>query len=598
MWQASAKGRSPAEVREGENVTTVIWERAARTPDRQIIAYRDGETWQQVTWSTLAERVERLAAGLIAEGVGVGDRVALMSSTRVEWTYLDLAILAAGGVTVPIYETSSTDQCAWILEDSGACLLLAETADQAKRLDQARPEGTDAPLFVIEDGGLDALAERGGIDEREQVADRAAAASLDDPFSIIYTSGTTGRPKGCVLTHRNLLFTARQTELVLKELLQADESSTLMFLPLAHVLARLIQYVCLESDTVMGYAGSIETLADDLKSFKPVWVLSVPRVFEKIFNGAQRKAEGPKRKVFDFAVANAQEWSAAVDAGRDPGLLTKAKHQVAKRLVYAKLREALGGRIEFCVSGGAPLAPYLAHFFHAAGIDIYEGYGLTETTAPATVNSPRARRIGTVGTPLPGMEVAIADDGEIMIRGDSVFTKYWNNEEAGKEILLEDGWCASGDLGEIADGFLRVTGRKKEMIVTAGGKNVAPAVLEERIKANRLVSQVLVVGEGRPFVGALITLEPDEVEAFAREHDLGDRSMEELAQSDEVRAELDRAVQQANDAVSQAESVRQFAVLPRDLTVDDGELTPSLKVRRHVVLEHFPDQVEQLYERS
>jgi long-chain acyl-CoA synthetase len=595
MVTTHVKGVKPAAVGPQENLTTRLWHRASSGSSREILRYWEGGAWRGVTWQQLGDRVERVAGGLIALGVRRGDRVALMGGTCLDWTVADLAILAAGGVTVPIYETSSPEQCAWILSDSGAKVAIAQTADHAKALDEAREQAPKlGERFVIEDGGLDAIAERGEDRHRAMVADRSAKVGGEDLFSIIYTSGTTGNPKGCQLTHGNMLFAVRQGEVILRRML-AEDDTTLLFLPLAHVFARLIQFLCLEGDVQLGYARSIDTLVEDIQSFSPTFLLAVPRVFEKVFNGAQRKTEGFKRTVFNFAVASGTKWSEARNAGRSPGLATTFKHGLADKLVYSKLREALGGRLNYCVSGGAPLAPHLAHFFHAAGITILEGYGLTETSAPATVNTPEAMKIGTVGQPLPGVEIKVAGDGELLIRGGNVFSGYYRNRKASAEVLDEDGWFHSGDIGAIDDqGFVRITGRKKELIVTAGGKNVAPAVLEERLKANRLVSQAMVVGDNRPFIAALITLEPDELQAFAAEHNLSG-GVPDLADSDEVRAEVQRAVDHANAAVSKAESIRKFDILERDFTIEDEELTPSLKVRRRNVAENFADRIEQLY---
>ena len=589
-------GRPPVDVLPADSATTVVWKRAAEAPSKVVLRYPDQGAWRDMTWKQLADRVRDVAAGLVSTGIEPGDRVALMSSTRVEWTVADLAILAAGAVTVPIYETSSAHQCEWILADSDAKVAVVGTPEHAKTL-----AAVHAPklgeVLVLDDGGLDALAERAGAAERREVDERVAATTSADLFSIIYTSGTTGNPKGCMLSHHNMVFTARQSAVVLDELVSGGDAATLLFLPLAHVFARLVQFLCLEADVTIGYARSIETLSEDLRTFRPTFLLSVPRVFEKVFSNAQRKAEGPKRKIFDFAVTAGTQWSEAVDAGRAPGLVSRVKHAVAAKLVYGKLNDALGGRLEFCVSGGAPLAPHLAHFFHAAGITILEGYGLTETTAPAAVNTPARIRIGTVGLPLPGVEISVADDGEILIRGGNVFVGYHGNDAATREVLTDDGWLRTGDLGEIDDdGFLRITGRKKEIIVTAGGKNVAPAVLEERLKAHRLVSQAMVVGDNRPFIGALVTLDPEELEAFATRHGLtGD--MRTLAQTSEVRAEVDKAVDLANAAVSQAEAIRKAVIIERDFSIDDDELTPTLKVRRAVCAEHFAGDIERLYQR-
>ncbi|MDQ3538668.1 MAG: long-chain fatty acid--CoA ligase [Actinomycetota bacterium] len=586
-----SKGDTPAAVAPDENLTSRLWVRAAAGDARQIMRWSVDSQWRGMDWPQLADRVREVAAGLIALGIGPGDRVALMSNTRMEWTVTDLAILSAGAVTVPLYETSSLEQCAWILSDSAAKAAVVATADQAKQMDTAR---AGAPgqfdVFVLDDGGLDALAERGDATTSAQVADRVATTSGDDLASIIYTSGTTGNPKGCSLTHGNLLSTARQSETMLPQLFTSNDS-TLLFLPLAHVLARIIQFACLEANTQLGYARSLDTLVEDLSTFRPTFLLAVPRVFEKVFNSAQRKAEGGKRKVFDFAVATSQQWASTAT----PGRMVNLKRGLADKLVYSKLRGALGGQVRYCVSGGAPLSPHLAYFFHAAGITILEGYGLTETSAASAFNTPTKMRIGTVGRPNAGTEVKVAEDGELLIRGPGVFDGYWNNKNATAEILAEDGWLRTGDIGEIDDdGYITITGRKKEIIVTAGGKNVAPAVLEERLKSHRLVSQAMVVGDNRAFVAALVTLEPDELAAFAKEHELSG-SPAELAEDKTVRAEVDTAIKHANAAVSQAESIRKVTVLPRDFTIEDGEMTPTLKLKRSAITEHFANEIEGLY---
>ncbi|HSJ43638.1 MAG TPA: long-chain fatty acid--CoA ligase [Euzebyales bacterium] len=592
MTRTHSKGRTPLEVPADHHLTTRLWQHAERSAGQEALRYWADGAWHPLAWGELADRVRGIAAGLIALGVGAGDRVALMSPTRAEWTIADLAILAAGAVTVPIYETSAADQCAWILSDSGAKVAICADAGHAGTLEAVR-DRADAltEVFVIDDGGLDALAAR-GADELSTVDERVAGVTGDSVASIIYTSGTTGNPKGCVLTHANLLVTARQAQLALSSLLLPDDASTLLFIPLAHIFARVIQFALLDAGTVLGFARSVRTLSDDLKSFRPTFLLAVPRIFEKVFNAAQAKAQGPRARIFDAAVATAIEWSES----DDPGLVTNVKRAVFDRLVYAKLRGALGGRIRHCISGGAPLAPHLAHFFQAVGVDILEGYGLTETTAASAVNPPEWNKIGTVGQPWPGTEFRVAADGELLIRGPGVFQGYWQNDAATAEVLDDDGWFHTGDLGAINDdGFVTITGRKKEVIVTAGGKNVAPAILEERLKAHRLISQVMVVGDQKPFVGALITLDPDELETFAREQGLGDAK--EAAQSEQVRGEVDRAVAEANTVVSRAESIRRTAILERDFTIEDGELTPTLKVRRMIVADHFAATIDELYSR-
>ena len=535
MSKTHVKGEPPVAVAADENLTTVLWERADSGSSKVILRYPEmsGGTvaWRGLTWVQLAERVTRVAGGLLALGVNPGDRVAIMAGTSVEWTILDLAVLSCGAAVVPIYETDSPEQCEWMLTDAHVTLAVAGTAAHAKNLELARSAAPDLrEVFVLEDGGLDAIVERGTDAERARVREVAGAVKAADLATLIYTSGTTGQPKGCVLAHSNWLWVAKQGGVTLKQMVGGDDS-TLLFLPLAHSFARMVQFLCLQADVQIGYARSIDTLGEDLASFQPTFLLAVPRVFEKVFNAAQKKATGAKAKVFAFAVSAGNEWS-----GTDqPSLLTKVKHAIADKLVYSKLRHALGGRVRYAVSGGAPLAPHLAAFFHAAGMTILEGYGLTETSAPATVNRPDKMRIGTVGLPLAGIEIRIADDGEILIKGGNVFGGYLNNDEATREVLAGDGWFHSGDIGVIDDdGFLKITGRKKELIVTAGGKNVAPAVLEERIKQHRLVSQAMVVGDNKPFVGALITLDPEELAAFAKERGLSG-SPAELVKSDASR---------------------------------------------------------------
>ncbi|MGH8906436.1 MAG: AMP-dependent synthetase/ligase [Egibacteraceae bacterium] len=591
MVKTHMQGAPAVAVDPSHTVVTRLWERAASPGGEHILRYPANGGWAELTWEQLGGRVRAVAAGLIAIGIAPGDRVAVMSATRVEWTIADLAILSVGAATVPLYETNSKEQCAWILSDSGAKAAIAETADHTGKVEAARGQAPElGEIFVIEEGGLDALAGRADAQHREQVSRRAAAVGQDDLATIVYTSGTTGNPKGCMLTHRNLLWTARQCHHRLGRMLSRGDS-TLLFLPLAHIFARMIQLVCLDSDVTMGYARSIRTLGDDIASFRPTFLVAVPRVLEKVFNTAQRKAEGPKAKVFDFAVRTSKR--RAEPAGK--GLVTGLKHAVADKLVYAKVRAALGGRVRYCISGSAPLAPHLAAFFDAAGITVVEGYGLTETCGAATVNAPEQTRLGTVGPPLPGVEIAIAADGEILIRGGTVFAGYHHNEEATGQVLDADRWFHSGDIGELDDdGCLRITGRKKELIITAAGKNVAPAVLEERLKEHRLVSAAMVVGDNRPFVGCLITLEPEELAAFAAGQGLSG-SVPDLCEADAVQAEVAKAVEHANAAVSRAESIRRWKVLTRDFSLEDGELTPKLSVRRAVVAAHFAEEIESLY---
>jgi long-chain acyl-CoA synthetase len=580
---------------EGNLAQTVVVN-AQEVPDKVVFSTRSGAGWQDVTAARFADDVARLAKGLIAAGVDVGDRVALMSRTRYEWTLADYAIWTAGAVTVPIYETSSPDQVAWILEDSGAVAVVVETATHAGAVTSVRdrlPGLRD--VWQIESGALDEL-NRVGTDVSDDTLDaRRASTDRGSLATIIYTSGTTGRPKGCELTHGNFKDLAENTCESLASVVRADGAATLLFLPLAHVFARFIQVLCVEATARMGHSSDIRTLLDDFASFQPTFILAVPRVFEKIYNSSEQKAAGDgKGRIFAAAAATATAWSESLDSG-GPGLTLRAKHAVFDRLVYSKLRAAMGGRIQYAVSGGAPLGTRLGHFYRGIGVIVLEGYGLTETTAPSTVNVPEKVKIGTVGTPLPGVGIRIAEDGEILIQGVNVFTRYRNNDAASSEAI-QDGWFHTGDIGELDDdGYLKITGRKKELLVTAGGKNVAPAVLEDRLRAHPLISQCIVVGDQKPFIAALLTLDEEMLPAWAKNNGLPALTVAQARTNDAVLAELQKAVDDANTAVSKAESIRKFAVLPNDFTEENGYLTPSLKLKRNVVMKDFHDDVEELY---
>jgi long-chain acyl-CoA synthetase len=540
--------------------------------------------------------------GLIAEGVRPGDRVAIFSATRYEWAILDHAILAAGAVTVPIYETSSAEQVRWVLSDSGAVLAFAETDAHATMVSELAGELPELRRVLHIDGSgpkaLDQLEQKGAsVDPAELVA-RVEALRSDDPATLIYTSGTTGRPKGCQLTHGNLFYETRGTKEVLPTLLTKGER-LLVFLPLAHVLARALTLCAFHNKVVVGFTSDIKNLVPMFGVFKPTIVVSVPRVFEKVYNtAAQNAASDGKGRIFEMAAQSAVDWSEALDRG-GPGMLLRIKHAVFDRLVYHKLRAALGGDCHASISGGAPLGARLGHFYRGVGLTVYEGYGLTETSAAITVNQVGALKIGTVGKLVPGNSMRIADDGELLLRGGVVFHGYWHNEQATNESF-EDGWFKTGDLGVVdEDGFLTITGRKKEIIVTAGGKNVAPAVLEDRLRSNPLISQAMVVGDAKPFIGALITIDPEAIEGWKqRNGKSAGSSVAELANDPDLLAEVDAAVKQANLAVSHAESIRKFRILPVDFTEDTGELTPTMKVKRKVVAEKFADDIEAIYDKG
>ena len=581
------------------SLTDVVFSRASGQPDAVVMRRPAGGRWQDVTAAQFRGEVTALAKGLVAAGIEPGDRVALISRTRYEWTLVDYAILTAGAVTVPIYETSSTEQIQWILTDSGARAAFAETPAHADALRQAGVPAV-ADIWVIDGPGGLAISPDAASVTDEQLEQRRTARKADDLATIIYTSGTTGRPKGCEITHRNLLSDVRNAvEGALVEVFDIAGSSTLLFLPLAHSFARIIQVGCLESGSILGHWEDTSTVAEALPEFRPTFLLAVPRVFEKVFNTAVQQASvsGAKRRIFDAAVATAIDWSQAVAApggGGAAGLALRLRHALFDRLVYGKLRAAVGGRVSYAVSGGAPLGERLGHFFRGAGITILEGYGLTETSAAATVNRPTRNKIGTVGQPLPGVAIKIADDGEILLRGPNISPGYWRNEAATAEVLDGEGWLHSGDVGSLDDeGFLRVTGRKKELIVTAGGKNVAPAVLEDRLRASPLISQSIVVGDGRPYVAALITLDDEGVAFWRKQHQLAADA--DVTSDPALIADIQAAVDEANKAVSRAESIRRFRILPGDFTEANGYLTPSLKVRRNIVTKDFVGEIEALY---
>ncbi len=574
---------------------------AERDPHRVAFSQRRGSGWADVTAARFRDDVAALAKGLLAAGIRPGDAVGIMCRTRYEWTLVDCALWAVGALPVAIYETSSAEQVQWILSDSGAVGVVVETSVHRDAVDGVRDTLPDLRhVWVVDDGAIDALAADGT--EVGDDALTAARAGMDrsSPATLIYTSGTTGRPKGVTLTHGNFLDLAENSATRLTEIVHAPGASTLLFLPLAHVFARFIEVLCIEGQVTMGHSADIRSLMDDFAAFRPTFILAVPRVFEKVYNSAEAKATADgrlKSTIFAKAAETAIAWSESLDDGRTglALLALRARHRVFDALVYTKLRGAMGGRVQYAVSGGAPLGTRLGHFFRGIGVTVLEGYGLTETTAPATFNLPDRMRIGTVGVPLPGVSIGIADDGEILIKGINVFAEYHNNPEATAEAM-QGGWFHTGDVGDLdGDGFLRITGRKKELLVTAGGKNVAPAVLEDRLRAHPLVSQCIVVGDQRPFIAALVTLDEEMLPGWAHNNGLSGLSLERARTDERVLAELQRAVDEANKAVSKAESIRTFRVLDADFTEESGHLTPSLKLKRNVIMRDYADEVEALY---
>jgi long-chain acyl-CoA synthetase len=584
------------------NLTDMVVDNATQAPDKVVFSRRAGDRWLDVTCRDFLTEVAALAKGLMANGVKPGDRVALMSRTRYEWTLIDYAIWFAAGVTVPIYETSSAEQVQWILSDSGAKCAFLETTAHGATLAEVRDDlSTLAQVWIIDAGDLDAVRAAGtGVTDQE-LEDRRTSAPTDALATIIYTSGTTGRPKGCELSHLNFLsevaniVQARGEEQGLSALFQEADASTLLFLPLAHVFARAIEVGCVMARGRVGHTADVKNLIADLEQFRPTFILSVPRVFEKVYNSAEQRAEAAgKGKIFHAAADTAIAYSETLDDG-GPGLGLRAKHAIFDRLVYVKLRAALGGQTSWSVSGGAPLGTRLGHFFRGIGLTIVEGYGLTETTAAVAVNRPDRNKIGTVGQPLPGVTIRIADDGEVIVKGGVVFKRYYNNDAATAEAFT-DGWFRTGDIGELDDdGYLRITGRKKELIVTAGGKNVAPAVLEDRLRAHRLVSQCMVVGDAQPYIACLITLDDEALPAWLASHGKAGLSLAEAAEDPDVIAEIQLAVDDANKAVSRAEAIKRFKILAVDWTEESGALTPSLKLKRNVVMKEYAGDVDALY---
>jgi len=587
------------EIPDSANLTDIVFKRAADQPAAPALRRKTGGGWQDVSASDFRGDVVRVAKGLIAVGIEPGDRLALLSRTRYEWTVLDYATLTAGAVTVPIYETSSAEQVEWILADSGARGIFVETPQHEAVVEGVRDKVADlGHVWQIDGGALASLTAAGAEVTDAELEKRRAARAAADLATVIYTSGTTGRPKGCGLTHRNLLADARNAVVgALPEVFDVTAASTLLFLPLAHSFARIIQMGCLEAGVVLGHTD-IANLQPDLASFQPTFILAVPRVFEKVYNTAVQKAaeSRAKERIFKLAAETAIAYSRALD-GAGPGPGVRLRHGLADRLVYGKLRAAVGGRVRYAVSGGAPLGERLGHFFRGCGITILEGYGLTETSPAAAVNRPNRNKIGTVGLPLPGVAILIADDGEILIKGPIVFAGYWHNESATAEVIDENGWFHSGDIGELDDeGFLRITGRKKELIVTAAGKNVAPAVLEDRIRAHPLISQCLVVGDGMPYVACLVTLDEEVFTHWKAQHGKpAEATVADLRDDPALVAEIQAAVDDANKAVSRAESVRKFRILGSDFTEEGGHLTPTLKVRRNLVTKDFAGEIDALY---
>ena len=580
------------------NVTDLLIERVRATPDRALFSLPTASGgWEDITSKEFLDRVVALAKGLVAAGIQPGDKIGLMSRTRFEWTLLDFATWFAGAILVPVYETSSPHQIHWDLSDSGAVAMVTETAEHYARFDEVY---ADLPLidrvWQIDLGDLDKLAASGGEVTDEEIERRRSIAVGSDVATLIYTAGTTGKPKGCILTHSNFVELSRNAAKAIPEVVNPD-SSTLLFITMAHVFARFIAVLGVHGGVKVGHQGDTTQLLPSMASFKPTFLLAVPRVFEKVYNSSEQKAEsGGRGAIFRRAADIAIAHSKALDEGTVP-LKLRLQFALYDRLVLSKIRAAMGGRVSYAVSGSAPLGLRLGHFYRSLGIKVLEGYGLTETTAPISVNLPSNFKIGKVGPPLPGVSVRIAEDGEIQAKGVDIFAGYWQNPEETAKVF-DDGWFKTGDIGEIDDeGYLTITGRKKEIIVTAGGKNVSPAQLEDPIRANPIIGQVVVVGEQKPFISALITLDPEMLPVWLNNNsEDATMSVAEATQHPKVIAEVQRAVDAANSTVSRAESIRKFVILPIEWTEESGHLTPKFSIKRNVILKDFSNDIEALYQ--
>ncbi|GAA1468067.1 long-chain acyl-CoA synthetase [Microbacterium thalassium] len=581
------------------NVADLLVERVRKTPDLALFAVPEGEGWRDITAAEFQKQVIALAKGFVAGGVNPGDKIGFIARTTYDWTLVDFALFYAGAVMVPIYETSSPAQIQWILSDSGAVACITETHDHSERLAEVRDElPLIGSVWEMHAGDLDKLTEQGAAVEDDEIERRRGLANSDDIATLIYTSGSTGRPKGCVLTHGNFVELSRNSAKALAEVVEMPGASTLLFITTAHIFARFISILSIHSGVKTGHQPDTKQLLPALGSFKPTFLLAVPRVFEKVYNSAEQKAEsGGKGKIFRAAAHTAIEVSALQEAGKKVPFVTKVKFALFDRLVFSKLREAMGGRVKYAVSGSAPLGERLGHFFHSLGVTILEGYGLTETTAPATVNLAHKSKIGTVGPALPGVSIRLDDDGEIQVRGINVFREYWRNPEA-TAAAFDDGWFKTGDIGAFDDdGFLKITGRKKEIIVTAGGKNVAPAALEDPIRADPIISQVVVVGDQKPFISALVTLDSEMLPTWlANQHLSADMPLDEAAKHPAVLAEVQHAIDRANKHVSRAESIRKFTILPTEWTEASGHLTPKMSIKRNVILADFSAEIDEIYD--
>ena len=586
-----------------DDTTTIpylLQRRVQRSPRRPLLEVKQamGDTWRPITATDFYEQVLDASAGLIGLGLQPGDSVAIMSRTRFEWTLLDYACWFAGLVPVPIYETSSKEQIAYILDDAQVRAVVTETITMSELVKAAAADAgrTDLTVLSLDSEAIQTIVNAGASVTRSDVDARTQRLTTSSIATIVYTSGTTGRPKGTVITHGNFTELAVNAHAWMPEIAMFKESRLLLFLPLAHVFARFLQVFQLSGEGLLGHTPDTKNLVADLGSFRPTYLLVVPRVLEKIYNTADTQSSGARNRIFRWAAHVAVDYSSAVDTPEGPSRQLSLQRAAADRLVYQKLRRLVGGNVRYVISGGAPLSQRLARFYTGLGLPVLEGYGLTETVGPISVSTPRLNKIGTVGTPLPPMAVKISDQGEVLIKGPSVFHTYSNNPDATAAAFTDDGWFRTGDLGSMdRDGYIRITGRAKEIIVTAGGKNVAPATLEDDLRGHPLISQIVVVGDKRPFIAALVTLDAEMLPLWLKNHGLPSMSVAEAADNIEVQASLERAIERANHHVSRAESIRKIKVLTTDFTEANGLLTPSLKVKRHAVLARFASVIDDIY---
>jgi long-chain acyl-CoA synthetase len=594
MQTYTAPGEQPVDP--SDNAISWLMRRAQADSGAVALSHRVGDRFEPITAAEMLGTVKELAAGLLALGAQKGDRVALFCSTRYEFTLLDYAIWAAGAVTVTLYDTSSAEQVEWIVGNSEATILITETPGMKAIYDEvAGGLPSVRHTLVIDDGALQHLADAATDLLREEVDRRIEEIDHADLATVVYTSGTTGREKGVMLTHGNIAFGIVQGELRVPGLFQPGQR-TLVFLPLAHIASRSAQISCVSRGVVLAYASSVDALVEEMAMVKPTWLFAVPRIFEKVYNAAVQKARSDgKEKAFNRAVNVAIAYSEGLDRGR-VGLSTRLQHSFFDRVVYSKLRAVFGGELVYAISAAAPLGDRLGHFFRGIGLTPVEAYGLTETTGASNFNGTDVQKIGTVGRPIPGVANRIADDGEVLIKGGCVMAGYWRDETATKEAIDTDGWFRSGDIGELdEDGYLRITGRKKEIIITAGGKNVAPAVLEDRLRASALVSQCVVVGDAQPFVAALVTIDEEALPAWAEVNEKDSALLDDLIDDPDLKSAVQAAIDDANLAVSRPESIREFRILPEDLTIEGGQLTPTLKVKRSVVLDEYADTLKDIF---